>query len=90
MKGSMELMEEVVCECRQEHGRHVISAAAGTQFALGEEQPAQRGIYLFAVEYLQQHEHATIRELKQYVNQRVKQLTAALQVPTARNENIHL
>ena len=30
---------------------------------------------------------STINELKQYVNKRVIDLTAGMQVPTARNEN---
>ena len=88
MKGSMELMEELFVNVGKSTGATVISAAAGTQFAL-EKNNLRNGVFTYSLlEYLQQHEHATIRELKQYVNQRVKQLTAGLQVPTARNENI--
>lgn len=90
MKGSMELMEELFVNVGKSTGATVISAAAGTQFAL-EKNNLRNGVFTYSLlEYLQQHEHATIRELKQYVNQRVKQLTAGLQVPTARNENIIL
>lgn len=37
---------------------------------------------------MQQHAHATLSELKQYVNNRVPQLTQGLQQPTSRNETI--
>jgi WD40 repeat protein len=90
MKGSVELMQELFVNVGKTTGATIISAAAGTQFAL-EKNNLKNGVFTYSLlEYLQQHEHATINELKTYVNHRVRELTAGLQVPTARNENTAL
>ena len=89
-KSSFELMQEVFVNVGRSTGATVISAAAGTQFAL-ERGDLQNGVFTYSIlEYMQQHAHATVNELKQYVNRRVTELTAGMQVPTTRNENNEL
>jgi hypothetical protein len=90
MKGSVELMKELFADVGKSTGATIISAAAGTQFSL-ENNNLKNGVFTYSIlEYMQQHDHATVNELKQYVDQRVPELTAGMQVPTTRNENNEL
>jgi hypothetical protein len=90
MKNSFELMQELFVNVGKSTGATIISAAAGTQFAL-EKNNLQNGVFTYTIlEYMQHHEHAAINEIKKYVNQRVTELTGGLQVPTMRNENVAL
>ncbi len=86
MKSSLELMQQLFVNVSQSTGATVISAAAGTQFAL-EKNDLKNGVFSFSIlEYLKANNHATVTDLKKYVNKRVVELTSGLQVPTTRNE----
>ncbi len=86
MKSSLELMQQLFVNVSQRTGATIISAAAGTQFAL-EKNDLKNGVFSFSIlEYLKANNHATVSDLKKYVNKRVVELTSGLQVPTTRNE----
>jgi hypothetical protein len=85
-KNSFELMQELFVNVGRSTGATIISAAAGTQFAL-ERGDLKNGVFTYSIlEYMKDHPSATVSELKQYVNKRVPELTKGLQVPTARTE----
>ncbi|ANE50796.1 hypothetical protein SY85_10065 [Flavisolibacter tropicus] len=86
MKSSFELMQELFVNVGRSTGATIISAAAGTQFAL-ERNDLQNGVFTYSIlEFMKSHSSATVGELKRYVNKRVPELTKGLQVPTARAE----
>lgn len=86
MKTSLELMQQLFANVGRSTGSTIISAAAGTQFAL-EKNDLQNGVFSYSIlEYMKANPHATVTDLKKYVNKRVVELTAGLQVPTTRNE----
>ena len=90
MKNSVELMQGLFVNLGKNTGATIISAASGTQFAL-EKNNLKNGVFTYTLlEYMQQHNHATVKELREYVNQRVPELTAGMQSPTTRTENIEL
>jgi len=90
MKTSLELMQQLFVNVGRSTGATVISAAAGTQFAL-EKNDLKNGVFSYSIlEYMQTNPHATVTDLKKYVNKRVAELTAGLQVPTTRNETKNL
>lgn len=68
-------------------GATIISAAAGTQFAL-ERGDLRNGVFSYSIlELMKKKTTVTVSEMKTYVNQRVTELTKGVQVPTSRNEN---
>ncbi|ANE51925.1 caspase family protein [Flavisolibacter tropicus] len=86
MKSSFELMQQLFVNVGRSTGTTIISAAGGTQFAL-ERGDLKNGVFTYSIlEYLNTHTSATVSELKQYVNQRVPELTKGAQVPTTRTE----
>ena len=86
MKNSFELMQELFVNVGRSTGATVISAAAGTQFAL-ERGDLKNGVFTYSIlEFMKDHPTATLSQLKEYVNKRVPQLTKGLQVPTSRTE----
>lgn len=86
MKNSFQLMQELFVKVGKRTGTTVISAAAGTQFAL-ERGDLKNGVFTYSIlEYLQNNNSVTVTELKKYVNLRVPELTNGLQVPTTRSE----
>jgi WD40 repeat protein len=88
MKNSFELMQELFVNLGTSTGATIISAAAGTQLAL-EKGDLKNGVFTYSIlEFMEQHSSATVSELKEYVNRRVRELTNGLQVPTTRAENI--
>ncbi|WP_316786471.1 caspase family protein [Pedobacter frigiditerrae] len=90
MKSSLELMQQLFVNVGRSTGATVISAAAGTQFAL-EKNDLKNGVFSYSIlEYMQANPHATVNDLKKYVNKRVAELTAGLQIPTTRNETKNL
>ena len=85
-RNSFELMQELFVNVGRSTGATVISAAAGTQFAL-EKGDLKNGIFTYAIlELLQKGRPVALAELKRYVSKRVAELTDNLQQPTARNE----
>jgi hypothetical protein len=86
MKNSFELMQELFVNVSRSTGTTVISAAAGTQFAL-ERNELQNGVFTYSIlELMKDRENVTVTGLRKYVNKRVPELTSGLQVPTTRNE----
>lgn len=86
MRTSLELMQQLFANVGKSTGATVISAAAGTQFAL-EKSDLKNGVFSYSIlEFMKQNQHATVADLKQYVNKRVTELTSGLQVPTTRKE----
>jgi len=91
MKNSFELMLELFANVGRNTGATIISAAAGTQFALekGDLKNGGNGIFTSCIlELMKQKNNVKISELKKYVNERVTELTQGMQVPTSRNENM--
>lgn len=88
MKNSFELMQELFVNVGKSTGATIISAAAGTQFAL-ERGDLKNGVFTYAIlEAMKNHSSLKISELKKIVGQRVEELTKGLQRPTSRNETI--
>jgi len=86
-KSSFALMQQLFVNAGKSTGATIISAAAGTQFAL-ERNNLQNGVFTYSIlEYMQRHRTASVAALKKYVNERVSQLTNGAQVPTERSEN---
>lgn len=83
---SFELMQNLFVNVGRSTGAVIISAAAGTQFAL-ERKDLKNGVFTYSIlEYLKQQWQVAVSGLKNYVNKRVMQLTNGLQVPTTRTD----
>ena len=88
MKNSFELMQNLFVNVGKSTGATIISAAAGTQFAL-ERGDLKNGVFTYCIlEAMEKNKTMKISELKKIVGQRVEELTNGLQKPTSRNENI--
>jgi hypothetical protein len=88
LKNSFELMQNLFVNVGKSTGATVISAAAGTQFAL-ERNDLKNGVFTYSIlEAMQKNPTMKISELKKIVGERVEQLTNGLQKPTSRNEMI--
>lgn len=86
MKNSFELMQSLFVNVGRSTGATIISAAAGTQFAL-ERGDLKNGVFTYSIlEALNKYPSIKISELKKLVGERVGQLTKGLQQPTSRNE----
>lgn len=89
LKNSFELMQQLFVNVSKSTGTTVLSAAAGTQFAL-EMGDIQNGVFTYSImELLKPGKSVTVGELKAYVSQRVVELTKGLQQPTSRNETVN-
>lgn len=87
MKNSFELMQSLFVNVGKSTGATVISAAAGTQFAL-ERGDLKNGVFTYSIlEAMDKTGVLYISELKRKVGERVIQLTKGLQQPTSRSEN---
>ncbi|MGQ0738331.1 MAG: caspase family protein [Bacteroidota bacterium] len=88
MKNSFELMQSLFVNVGKSTGATIISAAAGTQFAL-ERGDLKNGVFTYSIlEAMDKNLTMKISELKKTVGERVEQLTNGLQKPTSRNETI--
>ena len=88
LKNSFELMQSLFVNVGKSTGATIISAAAGTQFAL-ERNDLKNGVFTFSIlEAMNKYPTLKISELKKIVGERVEQLTKGLQKPTSRNETI--
>jgi len=86
LQNSFELMQQLFVDVGKSTGSTVISAAAGTQFAL-ERNDLENGVFTFSViELMKSHQHIRVGELKKKVAARVFTITNGLQRPTFRNE----
>ncbi len=88
LKNSFELMQSLFVNVGKSTGATIISAAAGTQFAL-ERNDLKNGVFTYSIlEAMNKYPTLKISELKKIVGERVEQLTKGLQKPTSRNETI--
>jgi len=88
LKNSFELMQSLFVNVGKSTGATIISAAAGTQFAL-ERNDLKNGVFTYSIlEAMNKYPTLTISELKKIVGERVEELTKGLQKPTSRNETI--
>lgn len=88
LKNSFELMQSLFVNVGKSTGATIISAAAGTQFAL-ERNDLKNGVFTYSIlEAMNKYPTLKISELKKIVGQRVEELTKGLQKPTSRNEMI--
>ena len=88
LKNSFELMQGLFVNVGKSTGATIISAAAGTQFAL-ERNDLKNGVFTYAIlEAMKNNTTMKISELKRIVGLRVEELTKGLQKPTSRNETI--
>ncbi|MFM2139243.1 MAG: hypothetical protein RJA57_1550 [Bacteroidota bacterium] len=90
MKNSFELMQNLFVNVGKRTGATVISAAAGTQFAL-ERGDLQNGVFTYSILHvLDSSRRLNISTLKRTVSHQVDILTRGVQRPTFRNENLIL
>ena len=88
LKNSFELMQSLFVNVGKSTGATIISAAAGTQFAL-ERNDLKNGVFTYSIlEAMNKYPTVKISELKKIVGKRVEELTKGLQKPTSRNETI--
>ncbi|RYF89483.1 MAG: hypothetical protein EOO03_05955 [Chitinophagaceae bacterium] len=86
MKNSFELMQELFVQVGKSTGASIISAAAGTQFAL-ERNDLKNGVFTYSIlNAMQNEDHMKLSVLKKLVADKVVALTKGLQKPTSRNE----
>lgn len=88
LKNSFELMQSLFVNVGKSTGATIISAAAGTQFAL-ERNDLKNGVFTYSIlEAMNKYPTLKIGELRKIVGERVEELTKGLQKPTSRNETI--
>ena len=88
LKNSFELMQSLFVNVGKSTGATIISAAAGTGFAL-ERNDLMNGVFTYAViEAMNKYPTMKLSELKRVVGQRVDEITKGQQKPTSRNETI--
>jgi len=81
-------MQNLFVNVGKSTGATIISAAAGTQFAM-ERGDLKNGVFTYCIlEAMEKNKTMKISELKKIVGQRVEELTNGMQKPTSRNENI--
>lgn len=89
LTNSFELMQELFVNVSKGTGATIISASAGSQFAL-ERGDLKNGVFTYSIlEAMAQYQQITVSELKTIVGKRVVELTNGLQKPTSRNETIN-
>lgn len=70
-------------------GATIISAAAGTQFAL-ERNDLKNGVFTYCIlDAMNNYPTMKVSELKKTVGEQVEKITKGLQKPTSRNETIY-
>jgi len=88
LKNSFELMQSLFVNVGKSTGATIISAAAGTEFAL-EKGDLKNGVFTYCVmEAMDKYPAMKISELKKIVEARVTALTHGMQKPTSRQEAI--
>jgi WD40 repeat protein len=86
---SFELMQTLFADIRKGSGTVVISAASGTEFAL-ESDSWRNGVFTYALQEIltNGNENMKVSDLRDYVIERVVELTKGKQHPTMRKENL--
>ena len=88
LKNSFELMQNLFVNVGKSTGATIISAAAGTEFAL-ENGNLKNGVFTYCImEAMDKYPTMKVSELKKTVGARVQELTKGMQKPTSRNEAI--
>ena len=88
LKNSFELMQNLFVNVGKSTGATIISAAAGTEFAL-ENGNLKNGVFTYCImEAMDKYPTMKVSELKKIVGARVQELTNGMQKPTSRNEAI--
>ena len=88
LKNSFELMRNLFVNVGKSTGATIISAAAGTEFAL-ENGNLKNGVFTYCImEAMDKYPTMKVSELKKIVGARVHELTNGMQKPTSRNEAI--
>ena len=88
MKNSFEFMQDLFANINRGTGATVISAAAGTQYAL-EGGEFKNGVFTYSIlELMKTKKEITVSELKEQVAKRVEELTNGAQKPTSRQESL--
>jgi hypothetical protein len=88
LRNRFELMQNLFVNVGKSTGAVVISAAAGTQFAL-ERNDLKNGVFSFCIlEAMKNYPEMKVSELKKIIGEKVELLTNGLQKPTYRNETI--
>ncbi|MFN5133702.1 MAG: caspase family protein [Chitinophagaceae bacterium] len=86
LQNSFELMQTLFAGTGKATGTTIISAAAGVQLAQ-ERGELQNGVFTFSLlEAFRNNQSLRVSQLKEYVGNRVQQLTNGLQKPTTRKE----
>lgn len=89
LQNSFELMQNLFVNVGKGTGATVISASAGTQFAL-ERGDLKNGVFTYSIlEAMAMYPALTVSQLKWSVGLRVVELTRGMQKPTSRNETIN-
>ena len=89
LKNSFELMQSLFVNVGKSTGATIISAAAGTEFALEGIDNLPNGVFTYSIlESMNKFPSMKLSELKKTVGERVVELTKGLQKPTSRNETI--
>ena len=89
LKNSFELMQSLFVNVGKSTGATIISAAAGTEFALEGVDNLPNGVFTYCIlEAMNKYPTMKISELKKTVGERVVEITKGLQKPTSRNETI--
>ncbi|MEO6253084.1 MAG: caspase family protein [Ferruginibacter sp.] len=89
LKNSFELMQSLFVNVGKSTGATIISAAAGTEFALEGIDNLPNGVFTYCIlEAMNKYPTMKISELKKTVGERVVEITKGLQKPTSRNETI--
>ncbi len=85
LKNSFELMQELFSNVSRGTGATILSAAAGTQFAI--ENAKQKNSYFTysILELMNQPQKVKVSDLKAYLSKRVEELSDGRQKPTNRN-----
>ena len=95
LRNSFELMKELFSDLRRGSGAVVISSASGVEYAF-ESSEWKNGVFTYALLEGLKSKSAdknkdgsiVVSELREYVTDKVKQLTDGKQTPTARQENL--
>ena len=95
LDNSFELMRMMFDDFNNDNGIQVISASAGSEYAL-ESDRWHNGVFTYSVIHalsdprtdLDKDGKITVNELKRYVSDKVVELTEGKQNPTARKENL--
>ncbi len=89
LQNSFELMQSLFVNVGKGTGATIISASAGTQFAL-ENGNLKNGVFTYCIlEALALNPSMTVSKLKETVGKRVVEITHGMQQPTSRNETIY-